>query len=572
LTQEHVLTGIPAAPGLAEGALVPFQSQALSLPEYAPTDPDAEWARLESALQAVDAALTALQADLEGRGQPQEAAVFGAHRLFLTDRALLGLARKNLSAGQNIAFAWNSAVDFFAAQLEALPDPTLRARAADIRDVGQQVLARLLGVEIESVRLDGPSVIVAADLTPSQTARLDLRYVRAFCTTLGGPTSHTAILAKALGLPAVVALGDALLSLPAGSLLLVDGGTGRVVANPAIATASAFTSAAEQDTHRRAAAAAAAAAPAVTLDGKVVEVAANIGSAEDARIAVENGADGVGLFRTELLYLDRRDLPSEAEQVATYRQVFRLLAGRPVVVRTLDIGGDKPVPYLDVAREDNPFLGWRGIRILNGRADLLLGQLRALLQAGVNTDLRIMFPMVSGLPEVLAARSLLDQAASDLTAAGLPVATRLQVGIMVEVPSAALLADRLTPHVDFFSIGTNDLTQYTLAVDRTNSRVAALASPYHPAVLDLIARTIRAGQSAGKWVGLCGELAGDPLAAPLLLGLGLDEFSMAAPLIPHLKQALRAWSVPAAQAVAEQALALDTAAEVIDYLKGVQPR
>jgi phosphoenolpyruvate-protein phosphotransferase len=313
---------------------------------------------------------------------------------------------------------------------------------------------------------------------------------------------------------------------------------------------------------------------AVSASSSSAEVAANIANLDYARKAIEQGAEGVGLFRTEFLYLDRDTMPSEEEQTATYRDVFRVMGTMPVVVRTLDIGGDKPVSYLGVTSEPYPLLGWRAIRMIRERPDVLASQLRALLAAGGETgaDLRIMLPMVSSLGEIERAREILEEAKTGVQTAGHTLPTMLQFGIMVEVPSAALIADVLAPHIDFFSIGTNDLTQYTLAVDRTNERVAALASPYHPAVLRLIQMTIRAAHEHGKWVGLCGELGGDVLAVPLLLGLGLDEFSMATGSIPAVKEAIRRWTLAGAQEVTAQALSLPTAMRVIEFLKEQTPR
>ena len=495
-----------------------------------------------------------------------EADVFLAHQMFVDDVALLKNTRAAIAGGLNAEASWMDAIEAFAAQLEALPNPTLSARAADIRDVGRRVLRHLLGHPAGSLQLNGPSVIIAADLSPSQTAALDKDKVLAFCTAQGGPTSHTAILAKALGLPAVVALGSDILSVTAGAYLLVNGIQGEVIIDPDEQALTSFKAISERSSLRQGLAAAEAELPAVTRDGFSVEVVANIGGLEDAHSAVANGAEGVGLFRTEFLYLNRTSLPSEAEQILAYRQVFDALGSRPIVVRTLDIGGDKAVSYLGLSQEANPFLGWRAIRMNEGRPDIFSSQLRALLQAGAGKDLRIMIPMVSNLAEVLQAKHMLVETQHDLQAAGLPCPQSVQFGIMVEVPSAALLADHIAPHVDFFSIGTNDLTQYTLAVDRTNSRVAHLASPYHPAVLQLISMTITSAHACGKWVGVCGELAGEVLAAPLLLGLGLDEFSMAPALIPALKLAIRKCNQSDCQTLAGQALALSTTNEVKDLL------
>jgi phosphotransferase system enzyme I (PtsI) len=425
--------------------------------------------------------------------------------------------------------------------------------------------------EEAGLRQKEPSVVVARDLAPSQTAGLRRDLVLGFCTAEGGPTSHTAILARALGLPAVVGLGRQVLSVPPGAILLVDGSEGVVVADPSKGEAEAFQERGRAEGERAQAELARAGEPAVTLDGRRVEVVANVGSPEDAATALRCGAEGIGLLRTEFLYLERREAPSEDEQTAAYDSILDVMGPRPVVARTLDVGGDKALPYLDLGREANPFLGWRAIRMCLDRPEFFLTQLRALLRAGAGHDLRVMFPMIAALEEIRKARELLGEARRQLEAESKPHADSIQVGIMVEVPSVAVLADLFAREVDFFSIGTNDLTQYTLAAERTNDRVAHLSDALHPAVIRQIAQVIRAGHERGIWVGVCGELAGDPEGIPILLGLGLDEFSMAAPLIPRAKGILRSWSSGAAQRLAETALHLDTAPAVRMLVRSTSP-
>ena len=429
------------------------------------------------------------------------------------------------------------------------------------------MLRRLLGRAGAAIQLDRPVIVVARDLEPSQTALLDKHKVLAFCTALGGPTSHTAILAKAIGIPAVVGLGDAVLGLESGAPLLVDGAQGLVVAYPEDATRAAFEG--RQASARQVAAGELAQAleRAVTQDGRRVEVVANIGSLADARAAVQAGAEGVGLLRTEFLFLNRDLEPDEDEQVAAYRAIFEALGRRPVVVRTLDAGGDKPIPYLDLPREANPFLGLRAIRLCLQRPELFMKQLRALLRAGVGCDLRIMFPMIATLEEIRQARQLLARARSELAARAVPACDRFETGMMVEIPSAVWMAEAFAAEVDFFSIGTNDLTQYTFAAERTNQEVAYLADACHPAILRQIQRVVQAARGAGRWVGVCGELAGDAQAIPILVGLGVDELSMAPASIPHAKAVLRSWSYPRACQLAEQALRVSTAAEVRQLVK-----
>ena len=566
--------GMAASDGIAIGPAWVYQPQPVTVARRAVADPAAEWERLLSALS---------EARLQLQGQERRAsamlgasagAIFEAHQAFLDDEELRGaLHAAVLSAGVNAEVAAHEGFERYARTLAATDDPAFQARAQDVRDVCARVLRCLHGAGDGGAPLPGPAIIIADDLTPSDTLRFERAHILGFCTVRGGPGSHAMILARSLGVPAVTGAPLELGQIAAGTLAVLDGGSGELILEPApveLAQAGQRQSAGQS---ARGAQLAAAQRPAETADGHRVEVVANIGSLDDARRALAQGAEGVGLFRTEFLYLDRDMPPTEAEQTEAYRTVLRVMGGRPVVVRTLDIGGDKAAGLLGGAPELNPFLGWRGIRTIHERPALLAGQLRALLAAGGETraDLRIMLPMVTSLEEVERARAILDEAKGALIAAGGALPAQLQFGIMVEVPSAALLADVLAPHVDFFSIGTNDLTQYTLAVDRTNARVAALASPYHPAVLRLIQMTIRAAHAHGKWAGLCGELGGDVAAVPLLLGLGLDEFSMAAGAIPVVKEAIRRWSLPAAQALTAQVLALTTAGEVITFLNGQPP-
>jgi phosphotransferase system enzyme I (PtsI) len=452
----------------------------------------------------------------------------------------------------------------------ATGDEVLVQRATDLQDVGQRVIRLLAGrAEGSLARLARPCIVLAHELTPSDTATLGKSQVLGLCTAIGGATSHTAILARALGLPAVVGLGTALLAVAEGTTVIVDGTAGQLRLAPDEPTVAAYRASQAAAAEEKAAAQTAAALPAVTRDGRRVEVAANVGDAEGARQALAQGAEGVGLLRTEFLYLDRATAPGEDEQVAAYTAVAEALQGLPVIVRTLDIGGDKPAPYLDLGQELNPFLGWRAIRYCLDQPEFFKVQLRAVLRAAADHNLKLMFPMIATLEEVQRALSLLDEARAELEAAGRPHAARIETGIMVEVPAAALMADRLAREVDFFSIGTNDLAQYTLAADRTNARVASLADPLHPAVLRLVKQVIDAGHSAGRWVGMCGEMAGQPEAIPILLGLGLDEFSMSPAAIPRAKQILRGLSRHDAQVIAGRALDLDSAGAVRDAMREV---
>lgn len=559
--------GIPAAYGLASGPGVIWNTNEFAYPRTYANDPAVERQRLLDARDKAKEEISSLETKISINIETGETNIFKAHRMFVDDVALLKKVEQLLLTGLNAEACWMDAIESFALLLDGLPDPTLKARAADIRDVGRRVLSHLLGIPVLEIRLASPAVIIASDLTPSQTANLDKNQVLAFCLEKGGPTSHTAILAKAFGIPAVVGLGPTILSITPGSFLLVDGDQGRITINPDEPTRIAFQALSTKSKINQIEAQEKADQPAVTLDRVKVEVVANIGGLEDAQAATKLGAEGVGLFRTEFLYLNRQQLPDETEQVKVYRQVFEAIGKKPIVVRTLDIGGDKAVPYIGFPEEANPFLGWRAIRMNDSRSDVFLGQVRALLQAGYDKDLRIMVPMVSNIEEITNARKLIDEAGMQLQKEGLPRAQNVQFGIMVEIPSTAIIADRLALSLDFFSIGTNDLTQYTLAADRTNTRVAHLASPFHPAVIRLIQMTIQAAHTHQKWVGLCGEMAGDIMAVPLLLGLGLDEFSMSPSLIPAIKRAIRKCEQTECRKLAERILTLTSTSEVISVLK-----
>lgn len=406
-----------------------------------------------------------------------------------------------------------------------------------------------------------PFIVVAEDVTAAELSLFDKRLLLGI-VTLGSTPAQMSVLARAFGVPAVVNAPIKYEEVSAGITLIVDGTTGAVTLNPGAHQLASAKDKRERWLDREAQHRSHALAPATTTDGEPIEIVANIGGVDDARQALEYGAEGVGLFRTEYFFLDRDSLPSEDEQYAVYRAVVEVMGERPLVIRTLDIGGDKAVPYLGFAEEQNPFLGWRAFRMINEHPDVFEAQLRAILRAGVGADLRIMIPMIASIEEVRRARGLLEQVRDDLRRERIPQAERVQFGIMIEVPSAALIAHQLAPLVDFFSIGTNDLTQYTLAVDRTNPRVAALADTFHPAVLMLIQQTIHAAHARGKWVSLCGEFAGNPLAAPLLLGMGLGKFSMACASIPSVKAAIRTLSIAECKTFAQQALAFGTAAEI----------
>ena len=585
-----VLRGLPASPGIVIGEARQLGAAPVTAPDGASQDREADRAALEQALIATAGDIRRAQATVAGRANDYDAAIFDAHLLFLEDVALLDPAREGITRdGKNAARAWADAVAGAAAAWEALDDPYLRARSADLRSVGDQVLRHLLepsadlGPGAASLETGGTSlaagaarrdadaasraagaagIVVAPDLTPAEAAGLDPARVLGVACAFGGPTSHGAILARSLGIPAVVGAGRALLGVAEGTILALDGEAGTVTIDPPAAAVRALKDRRAGRARDEAEAQARAHLPAVTRDGKLVHVAANVAGPEDVGAAVAAGADGVGLLRTELLFLEADHLPTEDEQEKAYRAVAEGLGGRPLTLRTLDVGADKQLPYLLLEREQNPNLGLRGIRLGLRHPELLLTQLRAALRVAAGHTVRVMFPMVATVDEVRRAREVLAEARASLTGEGIGVPEGLEVGIMVEVPSAALLAGAFAQHVDFFSLGTNDLAQYVLAADRGNAAVAALADALHPAVLRLIDRVARAAAQGGRNVAVCGELAGDHLAIPLLLGLGIAELSMSAARIPGAKQIVRATDLAAARRLAEEALAAASAAEV----------
>lgn len=563
-----VLSGIAAAPGVAIGRVVRHSLELPPLPDAAGT-PGEERARLDAAVTAMSARLERL-GELAAQGADAEASeIFEAHAMFLEDDEFAGAARRKVDApGTPAERAVQRTVDDLAGEFEALGDEYFAQRAIDIRDIGAQLIRILMGLDVGGLEgIDQPSIIVATDLTPSETVTIPPGLALAFCTELGSPTSHTAILARAMGVPAVVGVGSA--GIETGATVAVDGSTGTVWVEPDAETVARLRRLMEEEQETRRVAQQRADLPATSTDGVTVEVVANVGGPADAVRAVEAGAEGVGLFRTEFLFIDRGQAPDEEEQYEAYRAVFEAMGDRPVVVRTLDVGGDKNVPGIELGLELNPFLGKRGLRLTLDATGLFRTQLRAVLRAATGANLKLMFPMVTLVSEILAARQAVAEAAASLAAEGQVFTQDFEVGIMIEVPAAAVMADVLAAHVDFFSIGTNDLTQYTLAADRTNPSVAPMADSFHPAVLRLVGTVIDAAHAAGKWVGMCGELAGDPLIAPVLLGLGLDEWSMNPPAIPLVKERVRALSVEECRPIARRCLAADSAQAVRSILAAV---
>ena len=548
---DTLLQGIPASPGFADGPLRRIGG-APAVPEGDAEDPAAEAARLDEALAQVREDLAAARDDLVDRGRADEAAIFEAQGALATDDALLGPARRAIAdEHHNAARAVHDASEAVAAQYEGLDDAYLRERAADVRDVGRRVMRALLG-ETSSAAADG-AVLVTDELLPGDAATLDPDTVAGVATAHGGATGHAAIIARSLGVPTVVGLGPSLLAVPEGTPLLLDGDAGTVRVDPDPAAAERHRAQAAAADERHAVALEHAAEPAVTTDGATIDVFANLGDIDGAPAAVEQGAEGVGLLRTEFLFLDRDELPDEDEQAEAYATVARGLGGRPLIIRTLDVGADKPLRALPQEPEANPFLGRRGIRLQLARPDLLAAQLRAVLRTAAEHPVKVMFPMVATIGEVRAARAALDEARRDLG-----IDPPLEVGVMVEVPAVAVDAERFARELDFLSIGTNDLAQYTMAAERGNEHVAALAAGPVPALLRLVDLTVRGAQAHGRWVGVCGELAGDVDGARLLAGLGVSELSMAPPRIADVKQTLRELDLERARDAARRALDADS--------------
>jgi multiphosphoryl transfer protein len=544
------LRGLPVAPGVGIGAVRRMRTPEPAVPSDRAGAPDEEWDRLTRAREAARSDLRAARDTVAGSAGGGEAAIFEAHLLMLDDAAILGPARRAIeSDARNAGQAWDAAVRDVAGAYREMDDDYLRERAADVLDVGRRVLAHLTGAEGPAT-LDGPGVLVASDLTPGETASLDRDLVRGIATARGSATSHAAILARALGIPAVVGLGPSLLEVADGTPLILDGAAGTVVVDPPAEALEEAERRREEAERVAAERRALAAEPASTRDGRRIEVAANLGAVDEVVGAVAQGAEGVGLLRTEFLFLGREDAPGEEEQVEALRAIARALEGRPLVVRTLDVGADKPIPFLAQEPEANPFLGRRGIRLALAFPEVMRTQLRAIVRvAAEHPSLKVMFPMVATIAEVRAARAMLDEVRAELS-----LDPPLEVGVMVEVPAVAVAAERFAREVDFFSIGTNDLAQYTLAAERGNEHVASLAAGPVPEVLALVDLVVRGADAHGRWVGVCGELAGDPLAAALLVGLGVEELSMAAPRIPDVKAALRAVDAEEAARIAREAI------------------
>lgn len=561
--------GISASRGISIGPVFQFVRQKLEIQETESTYPAGEMDRLQAAMNSAKDQIDGIYQKALKESSDADAEIFQAHRMILDDPELLsGVKEKINIGGKSAEFAMLDTGRAFSDIMAAMKDEYFAARATDIMDVTNRVLRILLGVaESPTSGLKTPSIIVADDLTPSDTVMLNKSLVIGFCTARGSSTSHTAILARGLGIPAVAGTGDEVLDLVNGTDVILDGTNGIVIFAPDADLIKDYRKRIKAVNTIREEAMKFAKEPVKTVDGKVVEVVANIGNVESARSAIENGAEGVGLLRTEFLYLEQTKLPTEEEQFQVYNEILDVFGDMPVILRTLDVGGDKEIPYMGLEKEANSFLGQRALRLCLVRPDIFKPQLRAALRASNGHNLKIMFPMVATASEVRAARKVLAECEAELKEEGTEIADNIEIGIMVEIPSAAMVADQLAKEVDFFSIGTNDLSQYTMAADRTNPKVAALSNAFFPAVLRLVREVIKAAHKEGKWVGMCGELAGEPLALPILLGLELDEFSMNPPMIPLAKQILRTLDAGEMKTIADQALDLEEPEQIQAFIK-----
>ena len=551
-----LLLGVAASPGLAVGTVFQVRHQDVDVLESA-DDPQAEIRKLEEALQGAGHQLEALQVQLHGQADANKAAIFAAHQEVLGDPELREMVRSAILKGKSAAFAWQQAVNMQAERLAKMNNSLLAARAADLRDVGQRVLQNLTGSGARAIVAPSDVILIAEELTPSDITNLDRTRVLGVCTTLGSATSHATIIARSLDLPAVAGMDPRSLEIPDGAHAILDGARGTLRLNPSPEEVARLRERLAKEATRKRVNLENAGKPAVTRDGHQVEVVANIGSLSDAKSAVNLGAEGVGLLRTEFLFLDRTAAPTEDEQAQVYGDIARVLGpDQPLVIRTLDVGGDKPLPYLPIPKEENPFLGERGVRVGLNRPEMLRTQMRAILRAAHIGKVLMMFPMVATLTEFRTARIMFEEERARLGAAPIPV------GIMIEIPAAAVMAEQFAREADFFSIGTNDLTQYTLAMDRGHPKLAPQVDGLNPGVLHLIAKTVEGADRHGRWTGICGGLAGDPQAVPILLGLGVKELSVSVPAVPAIKAQIRELGLSGCRELAAQALTLDTAAEV----------
>ena len=563
------LKGIAASQGISFAKAYVFVEPDLTVKEVKIEDVEAEVKRFEDAIEASKKELTIIKENALASLGADKAAVFEAHLLILDDPEFMGTVKTDIESKViNAEYAFKETSDMFISMFEAMDNEYMKERAADIRDVSKRILAHLLGVDLPNPSLiDEEVIVIAEDLTPSDTAQLNKKYVKGFATNIGGRTSHSAIMARSLEIPAVVGTSSITEDVKNGDILILDGLDGVVLVNPDEATTAEYKEKHAKFEAQKAEWAKLVTEKSVTKDGHEVILAANIGTPADLEGVKNNGGEAVGLYRTEFLYMGRDQLPTEDEQFEAYKAVLEGMGDKPVVVRTLDIGGDKELPYLDLPKEMNPFLGFRAIRLCLEEKDLFRTQLRALLRASVYGKLCVMFPMIATVQEFRAAKALFLEEKEKLVAEGVTVSNDIELGIMVEIPSTAVIADIFAKEVDFFSIGTNDLIQYTMAADRMSEKVSYLYQPYNPAILRLVKNVIEASHKEGKWTGMCGEMAGDSLAIPLLLGMGLDEFSMSATSILQARSQIKNLTLDEMKKLVEEAVMCATTEEVLALIE-----
>lgn len=562
------LKGIAASNGIAIAKAYRLEAPELSFEQTEVTDVENEVQRFNDALEISKQELEKIKVHAKNTLGDEKAEIFSAHLLVLSDPELINPIQDKIKNDKvNAEAALHETAEMFINMFKSMDNEYMRERAADIQDVTKRVMAHLLNVTFpDPALINEEVVIVANDLTPSDTAQLNKQYVKGFTTDIGGRTSHSAIMARSLEIPAVVGTKYATEQIQNDALIIIDGIDGHVIINPSEAEVTTYQEKQAQFEQQKEVWAKLKDEPTMTKDGKQVELAANIGTPADVEGVLNNGGEAVGLYRTEFLYMGKSQLPTEEEQFDAYKSVLEQMEGRPVVVRTLDIGGDKELDYLELPKELNPFLGFRAIRLCLERDDIFRVQLRALLRASVYGQLKIMFPMIATLEEFRQAKAMLLEEKEKLVAEGTNVSEEIEIGIMVEIPSTAVIARQFAKEVDFFSIGTNDLIQYTMAADRMNERVSYLYQPYNPAILSLINNVIEAAHAEGKWAGMCGEMAGDAIAIPILLGLGLDEFSMSATSILRARTQIKELSKEELASFKEQLLSMGTAQEVVKFI------
>jgi len=562
------IKGIAVSEGIAFADAYCLVEPDLSFKKETITDVQAEIERFKKALEQSKVELQEIVTSAQEKFGEEKAAIFVAHLLLLEDPEMLAAIEEKMKLGSNAEYALHEVSKMFISMFEGMDNVYMQERAADIRDVSKRLLAHLLHVELPDIRrLASDVIIVAEDLTPSMTAQLDTKYVKGFITDIGGRTSHSAILARTLDIPAIVGTKTATKEIKHGTPLIMDGTKGNILMNVTPEVAAFYMQQQQVQQQQRSELSQYITLLSQSADGHSVEIAGNIGKPEDVEKVLLAAGDGIGLFRTEFLYMERQELPNEEEQFQAYRTVLEKMQGKPTIVRTLDIGGDKHLPYLKLPSEINPFLGYRAIRICLNQQTMFRTQLRALLRASAYGNLKIMFPMIATLEEWRIAKQMLVEEKAQLQAQGVAIADAIEVGIMVEIPATAMIADLFAQEVDFFSIGTNDLIQYMLATDRMNENVSYLYQPYHPAVLRLIKQVIDAAHQQGKWVGMCGEMAADEVAIPILLALGLDEFSMNAASILKARAQIAKLSKEQLGQHIEAILMLATASDVEAYIK-----